>query len=311
MGHRLSSPAITTFLKDEYVLRLLKAPSKAFEPPTPQTRSDFDTKTSAINVVPSPNDPYKLDEIKRDVLWLSGVAKISEVVALRIAVLEYRSRPQSHLSGPLETKDVAHIREAAEISDAVASGVLALLNVSATADGETTMANFEKESSRRRRLLATYLSERRSFMSTADSLMTFLLYSAPSSLAPQVDAARRAIAIKGFNFDEAANLNVAVFADLAPKYIDLLEGCVSRCQSDPEITDADVFTEELQADWVRTAMTEAIHAISLAFQVIDIRGSAFASPDIVIQWFRLMDAVYFFDTLGGVSIFSTTPPFPL
>ncbi|KAK0646672.1 nucleoporin subcomplex protein binding to Pom34-domain-containing protein [Cercophora newfieldiana] len=295
----LASAAVATFLKDAYVLQLLKGPAKAFEPPSAQSKTDYETKTAAINVVPTPDDPYNINEIKADALWLSSAAKVNEVAALRIAVLEYLTRAQSHLTGPLSTQDVVNIQEAAGISDAQASSILALLNVSAVADAEATHADFETETSRRKRILTTYLSERRSFLSAADSLITFLLHSTPASMGIRVDALRRNIAILGFKFDEAASMNISAFEELVPKYFEYLEGCLIRSGSSPEIKEPEILTEALQVDWTRTALTEAIHAMSLAFQVIDLAGKAFALPDVVSQWFRLMGAFDFLDPVFG------------
>jgi len=279
---------------------LLKNPSRAFEPPSDRSKTDYETKTAAINVVPTPNDPFNIGEIKGDALWLSAATKTNEAAALRIVVLEYLTRAHSHLTGPLSTQDVANIQEAAGISDAQASSILALLNVSAVSDAEATLATFEAEASRRQRILATYLSERRSFLSAADSLITFLLHSTPASMGLEVDALRKKIAILGFDFDEVASMNIATFEELVPKYFEYLEECVMRSTSNPEIADPEIITEQLQIDWTRTALTEAIHAMALAFQVIDLAGQAFAPPDVVSQWFQLMAAFDFLDPLFGV-----------
>ncbi|KAK4456020.1 nucleoporin subcomplex protein binding to Pom34-domain-containing protein [Podospora aff. communis PSN243] len=297
-GDLLASAAVAHFLKDAYVLQLLKAPSTAFEPPSAQSKADYETKTAAINVVPTPNDPYNINEIKSDAMWLSAAIKVNEVAALRIAVLEYLTRAQSHLTGPLSTQDAVNIQEAAGVSDAQASSILALLNVSAVADAEATQAAFETETSRRQRILATYLSERRSFLSAADSLITFLLHSTPASMGPDVDVLRKKIAILGFNFDEAGSMSITAFEELVPKYLEYLEGCVLRSGSNPEVNPK-ILTEALQVDWTRTALTEAIHSMSLSFQVIDLAGQAFASPDVVSQWFRLMGAFLFLEPLVG------------
>ena len=282
--------------------QLLKTPSKPFEPPTAQSKTDYGTKTAAINVVPDKNDPYDINQIKDDALWLSGSLQVNEVAALRIAVVEYHSRAQSHLTGPLSTQDIASIQEAAGVSDAQASSILALLNVSAVVDAETTWAGFETEANRRQRLLATYLSERRSFMSVVDALLTFLLHSRATAMGPEVDALRRAVVKEAFGFDELADMNISAFEELALKYLGLLDDCIGRSQSGPNMTDRQIFTEQLEVDWIRTALTEAIHAMSIAFQVLDLGGQIFAPQDVVAQWFRFVETFQFLEPLGGVSI---------
>lgn len=291
---------MSAFLRDGYVHQLLREPTKTFEPPTNQTKLDFETKTGAINVVPSPNDPYDLDTIKNDSRWLSKNVNINEVAALRIVLVEYQSRPHSHLTGPLSTQDVANIQEAAGVGDAQASAILALMNVTTAVDAESTWAEFESEAMRRQRILATYLSERRCFLGAVDALATFLLHSR-SSIHPELDSLRRAILKDALAFDEAArHPDESRLHALAPAYIGILDGCVKRAQAVPESLDQQFQTEQLDVDWVRTALTEAIHAMSLAFQILDLQSSKFASPEIVNQWFTLMEAYEFFEPVVGV-----------
>jgi nuclear pore complex protein Nup188 len=293
----LTSAAVSAFLRDGYVHQLLREPSKTFEPPTTQSRVDFETKTGAINVVPSPNDPYNLDNIKNDARWLSKNVNINEVAALRIVLVEYQARAHSHLTGPLSTQDVANIQEAAGVGDAQASAILALLNVTTVADAEATWADFESEASRRQRLLATYFSERQSFLGAADALITFLIYSQPSRA---LDPLCRAVGKEAFDFDESAvPPNKSGLEALAPTYIRLLIDCAKRTQTMPESLDKSILTDQLEIAWLRTALAEAIHAMSLVFQILDLNDSIFAPPEVVTQWFALMDAFEFFEPVAG------------
>ncbi|KAK4216696.1 nucleoporin subcomplex protein binding to Pom34-domain-containing protein [Rhypophila decipiens] len=284
---RLTSASVSTFLRDGFVNNLIQNPTKTFAAPSPQTKADFETKTAAINVVQAPNDQYDLKEIKEDALWLSKAANIDEVAALRIAVLEFQSRARSHLTGPLSSQDVTNIQEAAGVSDAQASSILALLNVSAVADADATWAEFETETSRRQRLLATYLSERRSFLSAADLLITFLYYS-PPSLPQEVETLRAAISLDATARDE-----------LLPKYMSYLQDSVERSQAVPLSFPPPLVSEQLEVDWVRTAFTEATHAMSLIFQILDLHGDKFVALDIVTQWFKFVDEFEFIEGLVG------------
>lgn len=269
---------------------MIKNPTQTFAPPTPQTKSEFETKTAAINVVPSPSDQYDLKLIKEDALWLSKAATIDEVAALRIVALEFQSRARSHLTGPLSTQDVTNIQEAAGVSDAQASNILALLNVSTVADAEATWAKFEKEASRRQRLLATYLSERRSVLAAADLLTTFLYYPSPT-LPQEALALRTSIAYEDSVRDE-----------LVPKYMSFLQDSIERSQAIPETIPAEFISEQFEADWIRTALTEATHAMSVVFQILDLQGDKFVELEIVTQWFRFVDEFAFVDSVvGGVS----------
>ncbi|KAL2271878.1 hypothetical protein VTJ83DRAFT_1249 [Remersonia thermophila] len=297
---RLASAAVSAFLRDAYVHQLLRDPTKVFEPPTSQSKLDFETKTGAINVVPSPSDPYDLDTIKKDALWLSKALNVSEVAALRVVLIEFQSRAHSHLTGPMSTQDVANIQEAAGVGDAQASAVLALVSVASAVDAESIWAEFETEACRRQRLLATYLSERRSFVAVADALLAFLLHSRLSGSPVGLKQLRADILRDAFSFDDSADVPDTTLLDaLAPTYMRTLEDCFRRTQMLPESLTPDVVTEQLEVDWVRTAAAEAVHAMSLIFQILDLGASIFAPPALVTQWFGLMDTSEFFESVGG------------
>ncbi|KAK4123921.1 hypothetical protein N657DRAFT_433917 [Parathielavia appendiculata] len=297
---RLTSTAVSAFLRDGYVHQLLRKPTRTFAPPTNQSKLDFETKSGAINVVQSPNDPYDLDTVKDDARWLSKNANINEVAALRIVLVEYQSRAHSHLTGPLSTQDVANIQEAAGVGDAQATAILALLSVTTAVDAESTWANFESDTKRRQRLLATYLSERRSFLAAADALLAFLLHSPSSGTGSELDPLRGSVLKEAFGFDESsAKPETSRLYALAPTYLGTLEDCFNRTQAAPESLDRGMLDDQFEVDWIRTALTEAIHAMSLAFQILDLRSSMFAAPEIVTQWFALMDACEFFEPVVG------------
>ncbi|EAQ88983.1 hypothetical protein CHGG_05602 [Chaetomium globosum CBS 148.51] len=297
---RLTSTTVSAFLRDGYVHQFFREPTRTFAPPTNQTKLDFETKTGAINVVPSPNDPYDLDTIKGDAQWLSKNVKTNEVAALRIVLIEYQSRAHSHLTGPLSTQDVANIQEAAGVGDAQASAILAALNATTIADAESTWTDFESETTRRQRLLATYLSERRSFLGAIDALLAFLLHSCSPDAGSELKTLRDGVLQEAFGFDgDATKPDMARLDALAPTYIRTLDDCFVRIHAPPDSLDLQILTEQLQVDWVRTALTEAIHAMALIFQILDLKASHFATPEIVTQWFALMDACEFFAPVTG------------
>ncbi|KAK4146383.1 uncharacterized protein C8A04DRAFT_25893 [Dichotomopilus funicola] len=298
---QLNSAALSAFLRDGYVHQLLREPSTTFSPPTNQTKLDFETKTGAINVVPSPADPYSLDTFKDDARWLSKHADINEVAALRVVLIEYQSRARNHLTGPLSAQDVANIQEAAGVGDGQTSAVMALLDTTATAaaDAESLWADFESDHARRGRLLDTYLSERRFFVAAVDSLLALLLHSGAGS---DLDGLRDGILLDAFGFDEQATDVSARLNALAPTYMGVLQDCCVRAQSGPKSSSCQapqMATEEFAADWVRTALSEAIHAASVVFQILDLKSSQFAPPELVTKWFALMDLCEFLTPIGG------------
>ncbi len=182
-----------------HVHKLLKKPSTAFASPTAQSKSDFETKTAAINITPTPDERYDIRKIKEDAQWLSKATKINEVAALRIVVVEFQSRADAHLNGPLSTQDVANIQQAAGARGFARPRVCSQLSTRRVSRmREVLWADFEKDLTRRRRLLTVYLSERRHFMSSLDNLMSFLFYSKIPSTASQVEPLRKNLGLALF-----------------------------------------------------------------------------------------------------------------
>ncbi|KAK3944276.1 nucleoporin subcomplex protein binding to Pom34-domain-containing protein [Diplogelasinospora grovesii] len=294
-GDRITSAAVSTFLKDAYVHQLIKTPAKVFQPPTAQSNAAFEAKIAGKNGSQTPSEGYDTNEIKKDAQWLSKSVNIDEIAALRIVVVEFQSRAQSHLTGPLSTQDVVNVQEAAGVSDAQASSISALLNVATVTDAEATWSDFEQEPRRRQRLLATYLSERRCFLSSADALLTFVLHNtAPGPVA----VLRQSVAKSAFDHDDN-NPEVTEFEKLLPRYMELLADCINRSQTGPTAVDQQLLTEQLEVDWFRTCLTEAIHAMALIFQILDLSQGIFTTSDVVAQWFKFLDAYQFLDTLNG------------
>ena len=89
--------ALKRFFADTQTQEILYRPLSPYTKPTPQTKSTFETKTSAINVSPTSNASYNIQEIKDDSLWLSQQTAVDEVSCLRIAILEWQTRAASEL----------------------------------------------------------------------------------------------------------------------------------------------------------------------------------------------------------------------
>lgn len=291
---------MSQFFKDPYVHELLKTPAKAFEPPSSKSKSDFESKTAAINVTPAPNDKYDINTIKDDAQWLSKNANVNEVAALRVVVIAFHSRAHSHLRGPLSTQDVVNLQEAAGVGSGQASVILGSIDTSATVDAETIWAEFETADSRRRHLLATYLSERRSFAIAADYLMTFLLHNQSTLAGPGSDELRKAILKDAFVFDAESDTNTEVFEALVPKYLELLPQYLEGPENVLPSIESKILTAELETEWMRTSLAEVIHSMTLIFQILDLSSQKFANHDIVSKWFGFAAKYGFFDQLQYV-----------
>ena len=72
------SVPLRNFLSAEENLNILSRPWRPFAEPSTEAKNRFETRTAPVNVTPSNNGGYNLDEIKEDTLWLSKQANISE-----------------------------------------------------------------------------------------------------------------------------------------------------------------------------------------------------------------------------------------
>lgn len=91
------------FLADPLSKESLTTPFDPFSSAFADRKSQFDKRTSAINVTPNGGTgSYDIKVVKDDSLWLAKEAKIDEVSALRLVVLEHQARSKEQL---LSTSD--------------------------------------------------------------------------------------------------------------------------------------------------------------------------------------------------------------
>ncbi|OAA58082.1 nucleoporin [Niveomyces insectorum RCEF 264] len=321
-GDLLSSHAVTEYLADPFVFAALTGPSSPFLPPTPTSASSFETKTAAINVTPTPNDKFDIQAIKADAIWLSKCAQIGEVAALRMVAIERQTRPQAVLAGPLSSQDATNISKATAAGSSSGGGGSSsfgngtILADEGTEDAEALWTAFNAQASQRQRLFATYLSERRSFAAVADYIASLILHGVP----PVSDADPAAAATLSSTLDALRSdlIHVKIpgqspsshpthgpdaqeYLSSLPGYVTELRACMGRAQGGIEETvkdaDQDVLTQDLALEWVRTALAEAVHYMSLIFVVLQSCGRLFVSPSLTEEWFRFVGDFAFFDGL--------------
>ncbi|KAL7626047.1 hypothetical protein AAE478_002817 [Parahypoxylon ruwenzoriense] len=310
-GHRQSSRAVIDYLTDPLVQSFFTKPGSAFDPPGSDRshhHAIFVKKTAAIQVTPTPNDKYDINVLKEDALWLSKNARINEVAALRVVVVEFQSRARSQLLGPISNQDVANLREAAGASNAQTTNILPGFNIASTRDASEIQADFEKPQSRKRRIFQTYLDERRYYAATNDHIFTLMLHERlPTS--PATDASRtiRKSFLEAYGMSpkqpqkSSADTPTRTFHALASQYLNLLPDSIQNSQTaiDTAVGDPDLFTEELHERWIQTWLTEALHRMVIVFQLLDLSSDAFVSAQLAQQWFALVSAFGFLDQLQG------------
>ncbi|KJZ72854.1 hypothetical protein HIM_07798 [Hirsutella minnesotensis 3608] len=295
-GKRQACSTVIKFLADDAVHALLKDPTCAFEAPNEATKKDFDAKVAPLNAPSTSTDGKDTKHLKEDSEWLSKNAKINLLAALRVAIVELQSRPFRHLMGPLSSQDAANLQEAAGLQNGQGTSFLSDLGAASALDSDEISANFDKTESRRRRLFATFLAERRSFMMAMDYLQSIKLY---SRLPIFVRADSDLVALYGL---KAPAKGKDVAASLLPAYLKVVSSCMGNieaglsCMTDDSL----LLVDDVELDWLRTLLTEVIHALSVVFQLVDTLGSDFPPSAAITQWFSLMDLYNFFDAIQPI-----------
>lgn len=295
-GQRQSSTPICNFFADDFVQSLLKNPARAFCAPDEGTRKDFETKTAPINTTSAAASEVDIKQFKEDAEWLSKNGKVNLTAALRVVVVEHQSRSSRHLLGPLSSQDATNLQEAAGLSDGQGAVFLSNLGASAAQDADEIAAEFEKPESRRRRLFDIFLEERRSFAMAMDYANTFKLY---NRFPFYFDGADQ-LATK-YGFHKSSNLRDDI-DQLLPAYFKLVTNSTAAIESGlASVTDDSiVVSEQTEIDFLRTLLTETIHAFSVIYQLVDSLGAHFPQPNIVNQWFSLMEMYRFFDSVQAI-----------
>lgn len=266
-----------------------------------------------MQVTPTPNDKYDVKTIKEDSAWLSKNARINLVAALRIVVIEFQSRPRGHLTGPISSQDVTNLQEAAGATIAQASNILPGLNLAATRDAAELQADFEQEGARRRRVFQTYLAERRYFAMTTDHLFTLMLHDQLPSC-PSNDATRkiRASLMEAYGLTSQAPNTEApakTYHALIAQYFTLTSDSIKSCEDIASVAeDVILHDDEMQNEWMKTFLSEAIHAMTVSFQLLDLCDQVLVSSDLLRQWFQFVGETSFLDALSGIEGLSQLLP---
>ena len=295
-------------LTDPQTVHLLAHSSSPYSAPTSQSKSTFDTKTSSVHVPPAGNPRYDIGQIKEDTLWLSKETKIDEVSALRIAVLEWQTRPAVQLlRGSLVDEIIPTVNGLGGSQlQASFSGAASSLFGKSFGLGPNAPALFNDAGPQRRRLLEIYLSERRYILKTSE-YVTFPASSihqngtpdnvtnGPSSWLEEVGSAINSTwkgdgpaQSKGKNFVADA------VAALRSRIENLMTG--SGWLSDESQQ------EDIELAWARNQILEIIHIMQILLIRLDSSLTKLTTPDLILPWYRLMNECAFFSSLQLVSI---------
>jgi len=278
---------IHAFFSDATVQNLLSHPSRAFSKPTPETKTAFETKTSAINVTPSTSARFDIKVVKDDALWLAKEAKIDEISALRIVVEECQSRTSAQLLGRFSNQELAAIQEAAGHSQS--SVPVALL--SQGTDAEIIQKEFNTQESCRFRILQTYLSERQFLLKCVNYLLQIYGGVDPSDSGNEnsIEDSSSAIREFGATLAEVSGANDVVFLEC----IDAIKENIKNVSDGSGWTKEEGWSTDNDLDWTNSQITEATSTLEVIFQIIE-RQETLASTRRILTWLELVSDYNFF-----------------
>lgn len=280
------------------MIELLANPFNAFPEPSPQSKSAFETKTSAINVTPSSSARYDIKQVKEDAIWLSQEAKIDEVSALRVAVVECQSRTSTQLLGRFSDEELASIHEAAGNSRFSSSIPVSLL--SQGLDPEAIQADFDTQDNRKLRILCTFLSERRHFLKCAQTMLHELIYRYPKISETKKGKGREVVSQWFEEIRNSLGEKLKNPADFLQQCFQGIESNIKKIESGSGWSAGDGRQEELEIKWVTTQIAEATHTMEMIFQTLD-SSPLILSSILVLKWFRLFHGCGFFDNFDIVN----------
>ncbi|KAL8995713.1 MAG: hypothetical protein Q9169_004607 [Polycauliona sp. 2 TL-2023] len=273
-------------LTDSSTLELLRVALLPSPPPTAQTKSIFETKTSAINVPPSAQGRFDIKQFQDDTLWLSNKASIDEVTALRIVILEWQSRPASQLQNCSRAGDLPLLGVSFGVGSfqPASSAVRPTLAFGKQSDDTETTESINSEETRRQRLLSIYLEERLQKINTYSYLLC------KSRRCPEI----RQQSSGDPQWVEEIGYDLLGTWDVPGVSIGLLEARIKDLEEGCQWFSDDAMQESIMVEWCRSQILEMLAILDVTLNVLAIQDH-FPNADFVRRWFKFMEDHGFFE----------------
>ncbi|KAL4934107.1 nucleoporin [Aspergillus undulatus] len=287
-----------SFLSHPDSVQLLLNRESAFPPPSAKTKSEFETKTAAIHAETNAQASYDLKEIKADALWLSEKAGIDEVNALRIAVLEWQTRPAARLLGRLADEEATSLKAASGVDNfrvSLAGPSFAEILSKRSGEGDSA-SDFISEKNRRLRLRELYLSERSHIIKASRKVLALFLDSDDRDTAAQQQSG---------NLNGLEKLGASIFKDKVDgsAWHDFAQECIKAVKTRLSALEgaggwlsAAEGSEETESLWRTTLVEEVSHLLQSLFMQLQ-TSTKIPSSDLLLSWLRLMVDYAFLESL--------------
>jgi nuclear pore complex protein Nup188 len=282
-----SSSSLDAFFNDQSVLSILSAPLTPFASPSVQSKTEYETRTAAINTVPAEAGQYDVSQIKEDALWLSKEAQIQETEALRIVLVEWQQRSASRMLADWSQDERLGIQNAAANAHFRQS-----VNPILELDQKST---FDTQEQRRPRLLNTLYAEKSSILAISALLLGLAL---PRDLQPHAlrtrNSLRNAAAViwKAQQPSSQSTKPPSFFLQCVDTLRSNLESLVNPDKW-PSMVSAD---EQFAHSYIKAIFTQLVLILRLAYVHIFSLNQV-PDADCVVHWFSLMDESAFLSAL--------------
>lgn len=282
---------LAEFFTDSATSRILHRHLEPFSPPSPDSTELFENLTSPINVTPRENGPYDINQIKEDAVWLASEAKVDDVTALRIVVLEWQSRARTRLLS-IETSGESQPPEEGMFGKTLKKSTFhprssLLAGVQLPARENKT---FDSVDERRARILRLYLSEHLHILRVA--LVLIQNQYEYRSFNPHSAKQLPPIVKVGEDFVRAVCPGrEATSETFLRSFVEALQQRINRLQAGSCWYAADGGKAELEADWLEHQFLEMITILQTLLQFLAYVVPSSAST---LAYFRLMRQQRFF-----------------
>ncbi|KAF2278844.1 uncharacterized protein EI97DRAFT_413750 [Westerdykella ornata] len=289
------SRALESFLHDPANKAALSTPWQPFPGPSSQEKAKFDSKTAPINVTPSPNGRYNIDEIKDDSIWLSKLVNISEDAALRLVILEWQARPSYQLLSGLTEEEALSVSDAAGLSSLGASTIIPNSAI-VTAPSGLQDAQFNAVEQRRLRILEIYTTSRIAILRTSQLLRSWS--EGPRLRRTYGQDYRVCSAGTSFDWLEQLGSDISLENDCLDRVIQAVEAKWDGLDTGFTWDVPEPVQEGAEILWMVAEITEIIHLLHIALIHADLLEDSFVAAKTVDRWFALMQKTGFFSTFS-------------
>ncbi|OCL09247.1 hypothetical protein AOQ84DRAFT_317288, partial [Glonium stellatum] len=301
----LKCHALRHFLFDDASISILSHPLKPFSSPSQTTKSKFETITAAINVTPTQNGHYDINEIKEDALWLSQETKIDEVSALRIVILEWQSRPALRLLSGFTEEEALSVQDAAGASNLGASTFWANSSILSAPVGASAQSStwFNAREQRQSRLLDIYLSERIHIIRIHEALIRGKNTAGPQQTTSgkgkvnTTDTWIQEVGKAVFSKQQAEGQKPSQEHGFLLQCIDAVQLRLTGIEKGSGWTIPESTQAGAEEKWSLCQCIEIVHILHLMFTHIDSIYNKLPPTSVVLAWFRFMGQWAFFKSI--------------